>query len=482
MNISKYLLVAALLAGGSMAAVAQDGSPADIEAAKTLVKNKPADFDKQVKAFAKANKKNAEQLVAIGRVFYEAEDTANARFFAQQALTASKRNSPGAYVLLGDIAAKGDNGGEAAQNYEQAILADAKNVEAYRKYASVYRKISPEGAVAKLEELRQNVPGYPVDALIGHISYLSLRYATAIEAYSKVQPITQLDRMGFIEFAMSNYHARQYEEALRIVKSGLDKFSGNATLNRLAMMCNNELKNYPDALQYAETLFTKIDKDSVTLSDIDYQNYGNALAGNERYEEAIAKFREAINLPTEDKSLHADLFKSISDSYKSMKQFPEAIEAYNQFLSANADADATDHAGLAMLIANYGRTLEGDERIATIKQADEAYADLITKFPDAEEFALWQRGRLNSTIDPDMSLGLSKPHFERMIELITAHEELDETDNKRLEDGYRYMMSYNYQVLKDSKAALEWAKKILEVKPDDAGIQTVVETLSKTVK
>lgn len=481
MKIFKYIFTGALLAGCSLSTMAQTGTPADIEAAKTLVKNKPADLDKQVKAFAKANKKNADQLVALGRVFYEAEDTANAKFFANQALTASKRNSAGAYVLLGDIAAKGDDGGSAALNYEQAILADAKNVEAYRKYASVYRKISPEGAVSKLEELRQAVPGYPVDALIGHISYLSLRYATAIDAYSKV-PVSQLDRTGFVEYAMSNYHARQYQEALRIVKAGLDKFPTNATLNRLAMMCDNELQNYPEALQYAETLFNKVDKDSVTLSDIDYQNYGKALAGTDRHDEAIAKFREALALPAEDNSLHSDFHKSISDSYKALKQFPQAIDAYRQFLGAKADADATDYAGLAMLIASYGRSLDGEEKTAKLLEADQAYADLISKFPDAEEFALFQRGNLNASIDQDMSQALANPHFEKLVELISAREEHDSTDNSRLERAYRYLMTYNYQVAKDNKTALEWAKKILEVKPEDEGIQKVVETLSKTVK
>ncbi|MBO4812328.1 MAG: hypothetical protein J5552_12340 [Prevotella sp.] len=77
---------------------------------------------------------------------------------------------------------------------------------------------------------------------------------------------------------------------------------------------------------------------------------------------------------------------------------------------------------------------------------------------------------------------LAKPYFEQLIEKITAREERDATDNTRLEKSYRYLMFYYYSIVKDNKMALDYANKILEVKPDDEGIQKVVESLSKVVK
>lgn len=477
MKAIKYIAMSALLTGFSMAAVAQDGTSADIDAVKNLVKTKPADYAKNIKNYVKANKKNNENLVAIGRVLMEAEDYENARLFCTQALTNSKNTYAPAYVLLGDIAAMKDDGGEAAVNYEQAIYADPKAPEAYRKYATVYRKIDPEGAVQKLEDLRRERPDYPVDALIGHINYLSLRYGKANEAYAKV-PVDQLKRMDFIEYAMSNYHGRQYDKALEIVKSGLGKEPLNATLNRIAMMCSNETKQFPEALKYAETLFTKVDKDSVTISDIDYQNYGKAYFGNDQFEEAIAKFKAALELPTEDKSLHSTLYKSISDSYKGMKDFPKAIESYKQFLEAKEDADATDYAGLGILNNSYARTLQGDEKMAAFAKADEAYANLITKFPDAEEYGLWQRGRINAQMDADLSKGQAKPYFERLAELVKAHETIDDTDKSRLFDAYSYLMRYNVKN-KDNKTAYDYALKLQELQPEDAEIKKVVDALEK---
>ena len=185
MKAIKYLFIAALTFGYSATVMAQDGSKADVDAVKKIISSKPADLDKQMKPFFKANKKNAANLAAFGRAFYEAKDTANAKTYAMHALAASKNQCAPAFILLGDIEALGDNGGAAAQQYEQAIYCAPQEPEAYYKYANVYRKISPRGAVNKLEELRQQRPDIAVDALMGRIYYMSNDFDAALRAYNK---------------------------------------------------------------------------------------------------------------------------------------------------------------------------------------------------------------------------------------------------------------------------------------------------------
>ena len=478
MNTMKYFMMGALLMGCSLGTMAQSGTPADVEAVRALAKNKPADYDKQVNAFVKANKKKAENLIAIGRALLEEKDGEHAKLFAQQALSIKKNSYAPAFILIGDVASQlEDNGGEAVKNYQWAIDVDPKNADAYRKYAIVYSKIDPEGSNEKLEELRQQRPDIAVDAFKGRMNYNVQRYSSAIDAYSKV-PFDQLERIDIINYARALQLAQKFEESQKVVVAGLAKEPLNGTLNRFALMNCNDLKKYDEAVKYADVLFTKVDKDSVKLKDIDYQNYGKALYGNGQFEEAIAKFNEALAQPADDKSLHADLYKGISDSYKSLKDFPKAIDSYKQYLEANANADATDWAGLGILQNSYARTLQGDEKIAALTVADQTYAALIEKFADAEEYALWQRGRINAQIDTDLSKGLAKPYFERLAELIKAHETIDDTDKARLFDAYSFLMRFNVKD-KDSKTAYEYAKKLQELQPNDAEIQKVVEALAK---
>ena len=219
----KYLFVSALLMGFSTAALAQDGTAADVDAVKNLIKSKPADLGKQMNNFYKKNKKNPENIIAFGQAFLEAEDTVNAAVAAQKALEATKNKYAPAYMLLGDIAAHADNGGEAAKNYDMAIYNDPKLVDAYRKYANVYRKRSPEEAEKTLNLLRQNVPDFPVDAETGHTFYTSGNYEKALEYFNKAN-INKLEEARIGEYALSALSAGDYAKGLSVAKTAMQRF------------------------------------------------------------------------------------------------------------------------------------------------------------------------------------------------------------------------------------------------------------------
>lgn len=481
MKTIKYLFVGALLTGFSTAAIAQDGTAADIDAVTRIINSKPADVAKQVNPYYKKNKKNAEHLVAFGRAFYNAKDYANATTYANYALSANKKYAP-AFLLLGDIAAIGDaDGGTAAQNYEQAIYFDPTNPDPYRRYASVYRKVSLAGAIAKLEELRQHVPDYPVDALIGHINYISLKYGSALQAFANVRP-DQMTKMDYIEYAFSAYITKAYDKALEIVQTGLRVDPNNATLNRLGLYAATELGKNDVAKQYADMLFNRIDRDSVNISDKDHLFFGRALSADSLFDAAIEQFQKGLQLNADTINSHSDIHLQMSNAHKGKKDYPQAIAKYKDYLESVPEVDATSFAGLGSLYMLYARTLEGDEQLNAFREADNVFTQLIEKYPGTEEYGYYQRARANSNMDPDMSQGLAKPHFEKVVELISARDNLDQTDKNRLEGAYRYLMSYNYTIAKDNEATLMYANKILELKPEEEGILRLVESLSKTNK
>ena len=170
MKAYQLLLAGALLLGSATVSMAQTDTKAVVEQTKQLIQTKGADFDKQVKELYKTNKKNPAALVAIGRTFYNNKDLTNAAQFADYALAKNNKNAD-AHILKGDIAVSNDDGSTAAQEYQQAIYFAPKNADAYYKYAMILRGRNPEDAVATLEELRKQVPDYPVDALAARIYY-----------------------------------------------------------------------------------------------------------------------------------------------------------------------------------------------------------------------------------------------------------------------------------------------------------------------
>ena len=476
MKAIKYLFIAALTAGFSTAAMAQEatGTKADVDAVKKIISSKPADLDKQMKSFYKANKKNAEILVAFGHEFLAVKDTANAKTYANYALAASKHKCAPAFLLLGDIEAIGDNGGQAAAMYEQAIYVDPKNPDAYYKYANVYRKISPAGAVAKLNELRQQRPDVAVDALAGRIYYMSNEFDKALEAYNKADK-NQMEERDLSDYAMSAFFKQQYEKALEVAKFGLSKNPRHAAFNRLAFFNSTELKKFDDALMYADALFNK--SDSAKFSYYDYTYYGNALIGAKQPQKAIEMYELALKQEDMDnKAKRAGVVKQLSDAYRDMEDFPNAIKHYKDYLASMEKPTANDLAALAGLHMQHGAILNADAQTEAFKMADETYADLAQKYENAVEYATFMRARVNGQMDPDQSKGLAKPFYEKLVELIGPKTDLDNTERARLIESYRYLISY-YFVQKDDKVTgKQYAEKLLSIDPENEIAKQVLGT------
>lgn len=470
----------ALLMGVSTVANAQDGTKADVTAVENIIKSKPADLANQMKPYFKKNKKNAENLVEFGRAFYAAEDYENAKEYANHALNAKKGFAP-AYVLLGDVAAVDEeNGGVAAQNYEQAIYWDPKNVEAYRKYANVYRRVSLSGALAKLEDLRQQVPDFPVDALIGHINYRSLKYTAAMEAFARV-PESKMTEQDYVEYALSGYWCKKYNETVEVIKQGLQKSPNDASLNRLAMLCLVEAKNYKEAVKYGDILLNKINKEDVTISATDRLNFGRALAGDEQYDAALAQYEEGLNMKADDEKSKGDFFYYMSEVYKFKKEYPKAMELYEKYLNGQEEVSATDYAEMGTLYRQYASTLQGDEQVDYFQKADNWYAGMLEKYPNTEEFVTFNRARMNAAINPQNNEGRAKPFCEKLIELISSHDTISDTDKSRLDFAYSYLLRH-YLTGKDYPNALTIAQKLHELKPEDESVNKAIDELSKVVK
>ena len=473
MKAIKYLFMGALMIGFSTQSMAQDGSQADVNAVKNIISSKPADLDKQMKPFYKANKKNAENLIAFGRAFFEAKDTARAREYAHYALDAKKNKFAPAFVLLGDIEALADKGGEAAAQYNQAIYADPKNAEAYFKYANVYRKISPSEAIAKLEELRTQRPDVAVDALAGRIYYNANDFDKALSYYDKADR-TKMEDRDLSDYAMAAYFKQQNQKSLDIAKYGLTRKPRHAAFNRLAFFNSTDLKKFDDALMYADALFNR--SDSAKFSYYDYTYYGNAYNGAKMSDKAIEMYQKALQMEDMDnKDKRAGVIKQLSDAYLEKEDFPNAIKHYQDYLSNIEKPSANDLAGLASLHMQHGSSLSANEQIEAYQRADAAYADLANKYENAIEYATFMRARVNSQMDPDQSKGLALPYYQKLADLIGPKAEKDNTDKARVNESYRYLIAY-YLIQKDDKAtAKQYAQKLIELDPESEIAKQVLD-------
>lgn len=424
-----------------------------------------------IKAIFKANKKNPEVLLGMGRAYLEVKDTANASKYANLALARNKKYAK-AFILLGDIAVFADDGGKAAEQYQQAKYFDPKDPEGYFKYANILRGRSPEEAVQNLEELRTQRPDIAVDALVARIYYSSNKMQKSVDAYAKVSDLSKLADEDITNYATASWMLQHREKSLEIAKYGLSKNARKAAWNRLAFYNLTDMNQSDEALKYADALFNN--SDSVKISGFDYTYYGTALKNAKQYDKAIEMFDNAAKENKDNKAQLNMTRKNLADTYVAMEDYANGIKYYNEYLINVEKPSAFDLAGLGTIYQKQASSLEGEAQKAALLSADSVYAKLAEVHPTQTDFANFMRARINSSLDPETTEGLAKPYYEALATSLAANTNRDNTDNIRLVEAYRYL-GYYYLVKNDKANADIYWNKVLEIDPEN---ETAKQALS----
>ena len=472
MKAIKYLVMGVLLAGFSATANAQE---AELQAALDGIKSKAPNVAELAKTAYKKNKKNAEALMKVARAYYEQKDTAGAILFANYANEAGKpkyQYAP-AYLLLGDVEASyGTDGGKAAGYYNQAINFDPTNPEGYKKWAMVYRKISPSQAAKKLQDMKAMCPNEDVDAITAHIYMLAGDEKQAYENYAKAD-INKLDKSGLNEFVRCSYFTGHFEDALKAAEAGLKIEPRNPTFNRLAMFSNYELKKYDAAKAYIHKYFNETD--SAKFSEYDHFYTALIYQALEDKENMYAQYDKALELVNDSSMIkrHA-ILKSVSDSYLKDLQFENAIKYYNDFLACKPDLNSDDMEGLAKIYSKYS---DADEtrKPELVGKAIEAYRAMADKFPVQSIYAAYQCATMNNKLDKTGEKGLAKPDYQKVVDLLANKADRDNSENTMLKYSYHYLMSNAFLYGKNKALAKEYADKILAIDPEYAPAQQIKE-------
>ena len=461
-----------LLAGFSATANAQE---VELQAAIDAIKSKAPNIAELAKTAYKKNKKNAEALMKVARAYYEQKDTAGAILFANYANEAGKpkyQYAP-AYLLLGDVEASyGTDGGKAAGYYNQAINFDPTNPEGYKKWAMVYRKISPSQAAKKLQDMKAMCPNEDVDAITAHIYMLAGDERQAYENYAKAD-VSKLEKAYLNEYVRASYFTGHFEDALKAAEAGLKIEPRNPTFNRLAMFSNYELKKYDAAKAYIHKYFNETD--SAKFSEYDHFYTALIYQALEDKENMYAQYDKALELVNDSSMIkrHA-ILKSVSDSYLKDLQFENAIKYYNDFLACKPDLNSDDMEGLAKIYSKYS---DADEtrKPELVGKAIEAYRAMADKFPVQSIYAAYQCATMNNKLDKTGEKGLAKPDYQKVVDLLANKADRDNSENTMLKYSYHYLMSNAFLYGKNKALAKEYADKILAIDPEYAPAQQIKE-------
>ena len=463
MKAIKYLVAGALMLSIAAPTMAQDVK-SQVDAITKVIVDAKGDVNAtkaQVKDFMKVNKKNADALAGLGRAFLAAKNFEQAKIYADMAMKMGKTNAAG-YILRGDIASAEDDGGMAASYYEMATQQAPQEPTAYVKYARVYQKVDPNGAVAMLEKLRTVKPDYPVDAAAGYMYSSNNQLKSAMNYYDKVQDVTALDDYILFDYASTAYVFEQYDKAVKLAQTGIQKYPQYGSFNRIGLYGSDKQKQYDAAVNYGKQLFSATDTIKYTVNDYIY--YADALVNTGKVDEAVAAYKHIPEIDAENK----DVNKYIAEAYTKAKKFTEAVAAYEQYLKDKGDnVTYKEYDNFADIYLEQAEAAANDaDKKAALKKAADIYGQIAEKFDYAAIYAVNKQAGAYYQINPDLKAGAALPYYKKLIELIDAKAEKEASDIKKLGIAYQYLAVHYIQNDKVAEAK-QWASKLLEVRPDD---------------
>lgn len=428
----------------------------------------------------KKNKKNPEVNVAIARAYYRAGLRDLVPIKLEIARKVAKK-SPLLYILEGDMLVAEKKDGEAAGKYEQAIYFDPSNTVAALKYAEVYALINEEAAIAKVTPVIAAHPDYTVAyRTLGRVYNSVGKYNSAIEAYVKYYGEGKSDDEDLIRLASAYYFTDQYPLSIKLLEEGLAKDSMNFVLNRLRMYNASKMKD-STALRYATRFFSIKDGNFI---DKDYAAYATILAQANKYTEALEQYNKVITAS----AAKPETFKELSTLYAQMKDYAKSAETSQKYIDMVGGidiAEPTDYYNMGRSWYNAGQLLRNDstpEGKALAKEylikADTAFGVVSIKSPTSHISYLW-RGHTNSALDPNTSLGLAKPHYEKALGMILEKIQSGTpiaTYRRDLINIYRYEAWYYFDVAKDKDSTIVYCNKILELEPTNADAKALIDS------
>lgn len=387
-------------------------------------------------------------------------DTSKALPLVREALKIDNKN-PEIYFIAGDIYILMNDGTKSIAMYNMAQMADPNSPTAAMKIGNIYVKGRAwQSAISSFEEAINLDANYaPAYRELGQVYLSAQRYEQAKTYFEKYLQLTAGNIPAQTRYVNALFYGKDYESVIKNVEEILKKDQSKAYINRLAGYSAYE-KNPPDynlALEYMNRLFKTVaperiiwkdylylarilvkrnadyskltdemnsamqqlekekgrsstaaaaDKAKIKASMSDIQNRMADIqkkidAANKEIDQAFVAYNKVLGFRPGDKSI----LNEMGNQYYIFKRYNDAAKIYAKLLDpAKENLDE---------LMRIGRTYYTGENYKT---ADSVFTAITKAHPDYVPAYLWIANTY-SKMDPDASMGMAKPKFERVLQV-----------------------------------------------------------------
>lgn len=422
----------------------------------------------------KINKKNAKVMVAIARAYFNTDPVKYAKEIdknLEQAYKANKQE-PDIFVLRGDMKAAEKEWGDAAGNYENAILYSKGLPEAYVKYANAYFNVNPEYAIAKLQELLKESPNSALGQReLAEKYYQNDQWAKAASAYGDYINNPNHFTEDEVRYSVLLYYGQHYDESLAIANKLLASDPNNFQLQRIAFLDKAAMKDYTAAKQLAQRFFALNDPKNKYTSN-DYSTYAQVLEELGEDSLAVFEYEKALEVNPEK----GDLYKALSSAYSGMKNYDKALEVFKNFID-RGDYVTNDLVILANRYQNVAATSENgsEKKQNAINNAIATIDQVIERVPD-HYVPVRNKARMFLVKNDNQPSKEMADTYMQVVSMLDKDSE-NKTKNKDVyNEAYSQIASY-YISERDVPMAKEYYEKVYELDPTNQALRDYIDKM-----
>lgn len=414
----------------------------------------------------KSYKKNAQMMIAIAQAYQTIGDASKSDSYVSKAKKVDKKSSL-PYLFEGDQLLAQKKTSDAASKYDNAIYFDANDKLAYLKSAKVYENVRAQVAIDYLKKALEIDPNYaPGLKTLANIYYSKGFYPEALETYEKYLSVVTPIPSDYEDYAKILYFNKKYNDALTAINKAPNTF----VMNRLRMYSLNSLNQYDDALATADKFF-KMKAKTDSIISLDYTTYADLLSGKKDYVNAAKNYEKAYIMDT----TQVDLLKDVAKTYSDAKDYDKAISYYDKLTTAPGASLADIFTlGQTEYFAGNDTTLTSANRKKYLVMADSTFSKISNELPDNYLGSFW-RARTNSALDPETTLGLAKPYYDKAVGIMKTD---PQQYKSQLLEAYRYGVVYSVKA-NDTKGAIKYLNDMLVVDPENTWAGAVLKQLTK---
>lgn len=410
-----------------------------------------ASFDAAVKA---TKSKDAKVLTMISQAYGESDvkNIDKALTYVNAAQTVNKKDDPALMVARGQIYLHTDQGGgEAMTSFDRATMANANYTQAYyEKGVLDVRSRNAGDAVKNLQKAIELDPKYaPAYKELAEMYFYAGQYDKALSTFDQFRGVAEKSTNTDAEYASFLYLTKKYPEALTEINGVLAKEPNNVTMNRLKAYTLFETGDYAGANTAMDNYLRVTPAEKIIPDDYIYQGKILSRAGKTAEAKAALEKALAVASPSQKK----DVEDAIAKNSLASGDFSSAIKA---LANTAKNGDLADQYRLATAYKGAKMYTQADSVLNIITTAKPTYGP-----------AYLERASVNYYLDPESTKGLSKPYYEKYIELSKAEGADPAKFRSGLVSSYNYLGAYELQK-NDKAAAKTYFQQTLAIDPADA--------------